>query len=163
MAETMYAAPGVGLAATQVDVHKQPFIADVSEDKQQAAGVHQPEDHPPERRMRAGRGFVGSRCLRQGIGRAKEVTVEALDRNGKAVYARCRRAVGLCQHELDHLLGRFVEYPSRLKQERIAKKLKKTSANPCELWASRRGLPRLRIRSTGLVAAGPLPLSERKE
>lgn len=128
MAETMYAAPGVGLAATQVDVHKQLFIADTSDDSNQLLVFINPKIT-----RRSGECELEEGCLSvPGVydkvaGRAKQVTVEALDRNGKPFSLDADGLLALCiQHELDHLHGKvFVEYLSRLKQDRIVKKLKK--------------------------------------
>ncbi len=128
MAQTMYTAPGVGLAATQVDVHLQLFIADTSEENNRLLVFINPTIT-----RRNGDCELEEGCLSvPGIydkvaGRAKEVTVEALDRHGKPFSLDADGLLALCiQHELDHLHGKvFVEYLSRLKQDRIVKKLKK--------------------------------------
>ena len=128
MAETMYAAPGVGLAATQVNVHKQLFIADVSEENNQLLVFINPKITRREGDCELEEGCLSVPGVYDKVaGRAREVTVEALDRHGKPFSLTADGLLGLCiQHELDHLLGKvLVEYLSRLKQERIAKKLKK--------------------------------------
>jgi len=128
MLETMYEAKGVGLAATQVDVHEQLFIADVSEENNQLLVFINPKITRREGECELEEGCLSVPGVYDKVaGRAREVTVEALDRHGKPFSLTADGLLGLCiQHELDHLLGKvFVEYLSRLKQERIAKKLKK--------------------------------------
>ena len=107
MADTMYAAPGIGLAATQVDVHEQVIVIDISEDR---------------RDLRA---FINPRIVTS-CGTQK-VTVEALDRNGQKFTLEADGLLAVCiQHEIDHLKGKvFVEYLSQFKQGRIKNKLKK--------------------------------------
>lgn len=128
MAETMYAAPGVGLAATQVDVHKQLFIADTSDDNNQLLVFINPKITRSSGDCELEEGCLSVPGVYDKVaGRAKQVTVEALDRNGKPFSLDADGLLALCiQHELDHLHGKvFVEYLSRLKQDRIVKKLKK--------------------------------------
>lgn len=127
MAETMYAAPGVGLAATQVNVHKRVIVMDVSENHDQLIALVNPEIVVA--------GGVGEReegCLSvpgifEKVRRAERVTVSALDTTGKPMRLEADGLLAVCvQHEIDHLNGKvFVEYLSQLKQSRIKNKLKK--------------------------------------
>jgi peptide deformylase len=127
MFETMYAAPGVGLAATQVDVHKRLIVMDVSEGK----------DHPqvfinPEILAREGVGVTEEGCLSvpgifDEVKRAAVVRARAQDPTGKVFEVDLDGLAAVClQHEMDHLEGKlFVDYLSDIKRERIRKKLEK--------------------------------------
>jgi peptide deformylase len=127
MFETMYAAPGVGLAATQVDVHKRLIVMDVSEGK----------DHPqvfinPEILSREGVGVTEEGCLSvpgifDEVKRAAAVRARAQDPTGKVFEVDLDGLAAVClQHEMDHLEGKlFVDYLSDIKRERIRKKLDK--------------------------------------
>jgi peptide deformylase len=127
MAETMYQAPGIGLAATQVDVHQQIIVIDISEDRNdlkvfinprlvQADGIAEHEE-----------GCLSVPGVFDNVTRAEKITVEALDRDGKTFQMNAEGLLGVCiQHEMDHLQGKvFVEYLSQLKQTRIRTKMKK--------------------------------------
>lgn len=127
MAETMYAAPGIGLAATQVDVHVQVIVIDISETHDQLLVLINPEIT-----ARSGVSDYEEGCLSVPgvfgkIPRSERVTVEALDRNGAPFTLNAEGLLAVCiQHEMDHLLGKvFVEYWSRLKQSRLQAKFKK--------------------------------------
>lgn len=127
MAETMYAAPGIGLAATQVDVHKQIIVIDTSEDKSNLQVFINPQIT-----ARCGSQDYEEGCLSvpgvyETVTRAERVTVEAQDINGDMFSLEAEGLLAVCiQHEIDHLLGKvFVEYLSPLKQNRIKTKLKK--------------------------------------
>lgn len=127
MAETMYAAPGVGLAASQVDVHKRVIVIDVSEDKTGLRAFINPEIV-----SRSGEQFCEEGCLSvpgiyEKVKRAERVTVRALDEQGNAFELDANGLLAVCiQHEIDHLDGKvFVEYLSPLKQTRIRSKLAK--------------------------------------
>lgn len=128
MFETMYAAPGVGLAATQVDVHKQLVVIDVSEEKDQplvfinpVIEVLDPELGEYDEGCLSVPGFYETVC------RPKRVRVKALDRDGKPFELEAEGLLAICiQHEVDHLLGKlYVDYLSPLKRTRIRKKLEK--------------------------------------
>jgi peptide deformylase len=132
MLETMYAAPGIGLAATQVDVHKRVVVVDVSEDKSQPLVFVNPEIIE-----RAGSLEIEEGCLSvPGVfdtptARAEKIRVRALGRDGKPFELEADGLLAICiQHELDHLEGRlFVDYLSELKRTRIRKKLEKDKRN----------------------------------
>lgn len=127
MAETMYAAPGIGLAATQVDVHKQIIVIDVSEDRSDLRVFINPEITRREGLAMNQEGCLSVAGIYDNVERADSVTVTALDRNGSRFTLNASGLLAACiQHELDHLQGKvFVEYLSELKQNRIRAKLKK--------------------------------------
>jgi peptide deformylase len=127
MTETMYAAPGVGLAATQVDVHKQIIVIDVSEDRSDLRVFINPEITRREGQAVNQEGCLSVPGIYDNVERAESVTVTALDRNGSRFTLNASGLLAACiQHEMDHLNGRiFVELLSDLKQNRIRAKLKK--------------------------------------
>lgn len=127
MAETMYAAPGIGLAATQVDVHKRLLIIDISEERNQLRVFINPEIVAQDGTTTYEEGCLSVPGIYEKVNRFERVTVEALDRNGEKFRLEADGLLAIClQHELDHLAGRvFVEKLSRLKQTRILSKLKK--------------------------------------
>ena len=127
MAETMYAAPGVGLAATQVDVHKQIIIIDVSEDHTDLRVFINPEITRREGMAVNQEGCLSVPGVYDNVERAESVTVTALDRNGSRFTLNASGMLATCiQHEMDHLEGKvFVEYLSELKQNRVRAKIKK--------------------------------------
>jgi peptide deformylase len=127
MTETMYAAPGVGLAATQVDVHRQIIIIDVSEDRGDLRVFINPEITRREGVALNQEGCLSVPGIYDNVERAESVTVTALDRNGSRFTLNASGLLAACiQHEMDHLQGRvFVELLSELKQNRIRAKLKK--------------------------------------
>jgi len=127
MAETMYSAPGVGLAATQVDVHRQVIVLDVSEAHDQLKVFINPEIISSSGEEECEEGCLSVPGIYETVRRAAKVTVRALDENGKSYTLEADGLLAVCvQHEMDHLLGKvFVEYLSQLKQTRIRAKLKK--------------------------------------
>ncbi len=128
MAETMYAAPGVGLAATQVDVHEQLVVIDVSESGDQLQVFINPEIiWASEERKSYDEGCLSVPGIYDGVVRPAEVRVRALDGDGKTYEIDCKDLLAVCiQHEMDHLQGKvFVEYLSPLKRNRIKTKLQK--------------------------------------
>ena len=127
MIETMYAAPGVGLAATQVDVHKQIIVIDVSEDRSDLRVFINPEVTRREGQAVNQEGCLSVPGIYDNVERAESVTVTALDRNGARFTLNASGLLATCiQHEMDHLHGRiFVEHLSELKQNRIRAKIKK--------------------------------------
>ena len=127
MAETMYAAPGVGLAATQVDVHKQLIVIDLSETRDQLLVLINPQILESRGKSDCEEGCLSVPGIFEKVARAEWVKVRALDVNGKLFTLEATGMLSVCiQHEMDHLKGKvFVEYLSRLKQNRILSKLKK--------------------------------------
>jgi peptide deformylase len=127
MVETMYAAPGVGLAATQVDRHLQVIVIDVSEDRSDLRVFINPEITRREGVTVNQEGCLSVPGVYDNVERAESVTVTALDRNGSRFTLNASGMLATCiQHELDHLEGKvFVELLSELKQNRIRTKLKK--------------------------------------
>ncbi len=127
MAETMYDAPGIGLAATQVDVHKQVIVMDLSEDKSQLQVFINPKILSKCGTQDYEEGCLSVPGIYDVVTRAESITVEALDERGEKFTLEADGLLAVCiQHEIDHLLGKvFVEYLSGLKQSRIKNKLKK--------------------------------------
>jgi peptide deformylase len=127
MAETMYTAPGVGLAATQVDVHKQIVIIDVSDDRTDLRVFVNPEITRREGVAVNQEGCLSIPGIYDNVERAESVTVTALDRNGARFTLNASGMLAACiQHEMDHLQGKvFIDYLSELKQNRVRAKLKK--------------------------------------
>ena len=128
MFETMYEAKGIGLAATQVDVHERLIVIDVSEERDQPLVLINPEiTWASEVRVKGDEGCLSVPGIYDGVERASAVKVKALDREGKAQEIEADGLLAVCiQHEMDHLRGKvFVEYLSTLKQGRIKTKLAK--------------------------------------
>lgn len=127
MAETMYAAPGVGLAATQVDIHKQLIVIDLSETRDQLQVLINPQILESRGKSDCEEGCLSVPGIFEKVARAEWVKVRAFDASGKSFIIDANGMLSVCiQHEMDHLKGRvFVEYLSRLKQNRILSKLKK--------------------------------------
>ena len=127
MIETMYAAPGVGLAATQVDRHLQIIVIDVSEDRSDLRVFVNPEITRREGVAVNQEGCLSVAGVYDNVERAESVTVTALDRNAARFTLNASGLLAACiQHEMDHLEGKiFVELLSDLKQNRIRAKLKK--------------------------------------
>src|SRR5690606_13318180 len=127
MAETMYAAPGLGLAATQVDVHFQVIVIDISEDKQNLQVFINPKIISKSGTQDFEEGCLSVPGIYDTVTRAERITVEALDRNGKPFTLEAEGLLAVCiQHEMDHLQGKvFVDYLSQLKRMRIKNKMKK--------------------------------------
>jgi peptide deformylase len=128
MAETMYDAPGVGLAATQVDIHERIIVIDVSEEQNQLMVFINPELVWASAEKKAWReGCLSVPEFYDEVERPDEIRVKALDVNGKPFEVKADGLLSVClQHEMDHLLGKvFVEYLSLLKRNRISLKMKK--------------------------------------
>ena len=127
MAETMYAAPGIGLAATQVNVHKQVIVLDVSENHDQLNVLINPQILASSGTEEREEGCLSVPGIYETVQRAERVTVQALNLDGETIIVEADGLLAVClQHEIDHIKGRvFVEYLSQLKQTRIRNKLKK--------------------------------------
>lgn len=128
MLDTMYAEDGIGLAATQVDIHQCIVVIDVSDTRDQPIVFINPEiieKHGEETSEEGCLSVPGARAL---VDRASDVTVKALDRNGQEFQLEAIDLLAICiQHELDHLKGKlFVDYLSPLKRQRIKQKLEKS-------------------------------------
>lgn len=127
LAETMYAAPGVGLAATQVDRHVQLIVIDVSEDKSRLMTFINPEILARDGECEGEEGCLSVPGIYETVTRSAWVRVRALGLDGRPFELEANDLLAVCiQHEIDHLQGKvFVEYLSRLKQTRIKSKLTK--------------------------------------
>ncbi|OGA33879.1 MAG: peptide deformylase [Betaproteobacteria bacterium RIFCSPLOWO2_12_FULL_64_23] len=127
LAETMYAAPGVGLAATQVDVHKQLIVIDSSETRDKLLTLINPEILTATGEADCEEGCLSVPGIYERIARAEHIVVRALGLDGQSFTMEAQSLLAVCiQHEMDHLKGRvFVEYLSRLKQTRIRAKMQK--------------------------------------
>jgi len=128
MLETMYAAPGVGLAATQINVHKRVLVADITREQDQPLAFVNPEIIEREGKTEAEEGCLSVPGIFDKLNtRSERVVVRALDREGKPFELEADGLLAVCiQHEMDHLEGRlFVDYLSELKRTRIRKRLEK--------------------------------------
>lgn len=127
MFDTMYQAPGIGLAATQVDVHKRIITIDISEDKSQPLCLINPEIINADGFEKMEEGCLSVPGIYEPVERAEVITVKALNQDGKGFEIEASGLLSVCvQHEMDHLQGKlFVDYLSELKRKRIRKKLEK--------------------------------------
>jgi peptide deformylase len=127
LAETMYAAPGIGLAATQVDVHKQVIVLDVSERRDSLLVLINPEILDASGVSDIEEGCLSVPAIYETLERAERVKVRACDQNGNPFTLEAQGLLAVCiQHEMDHLKGKvFVESLSQLKQQRIRARLAK--------------------------------------
>lgn len=127
MLETMYKAPGIGLAATQVGVARQVLVVDISEERDQPLVLINPQIVAAEGEEEMEEGCLSVPGFYEKVKRAERVRVKALDREGEELDLELDGLLAVCvQHEIDHLHGKlFVDYLSRLKRERIRKKLEK--------------------------------------
>jgi peptide deformylase len=127
MGETMYAAPGIGLAATQVNVHKQVVVMDTSEHRNHLRVMINPRILAKSGVLQREEGCLSVPGIYETVQRAEFVTVQAQNLDGETLTLEADGLLAVCiQHEIDHLNGRvFVEYLSQLKQTRIRNKLKK--------------------------------------
>jgi peptide deformylase len=125
--ETMYDAPGIGLAATQVNFHKQLFVLDISEEKNQPMVFINPKIVAGDGRQVYQEGCLSLPNIFADVTRYNRITVAALDRHGAAFTLEAEGLLAVCiQHEMDHLLGKvFVDYLSPLKRALAEKKLAK--------------------------------------
>jgi peptide deformylase len=127
MAETMYKAPGIGLAATQVDVHKRVIVIDTSPDKSDLKVIVNPEIVAASGETMAEEGCLSVPEYYDKVRRAANITLKAQDASGKPYTLEADGLLSVCiQHEMDHLQGKlFVEHLSQLKQMRVKTKMKK--------------------------------------
>jgi peptide deformylase len=127
MLETMYAAPGIGLAATQVDVHRRLIVIDLSAEHNDPLILANPEILSREGEIATEEGCLSVPGYFDEVKRASKIRVRAQDRDGNVFERDCEETLAVCvQHEMDHIDGKlFVDYLSSLKRERIRKKLEK--------------------------------------
>ena len=128
MAQTMYAAPGIGLAATQVDVHEEIIVIDTTEDKSELLVFINPKIVSSSEDLKIfDEGCLSVPGIYEEVERPDRIKVKALNRDGKSFTMDCEGLLSVClQHEMDHLKGKvFVQYLSRLKQNRIRSKMQK--------------------------------------
>ena len=127
MFETMYEAPGIGLAASQVDVHRRFMVIDISEDRSRPLVFVNPRITASSGEQVYQEGCLSVPGIFADVARAETIAVSALDRHGKAFEMQVDGLLAVCiQHEMDHLEGRlFVDYLSPLKREMVRKKLAK--------------------------------------
>ncbi len=131
MLETMYDAPGIGLAATQVNVHEQILVIDISEEKNEPVVLINPEILEKDGDQEFDEGCLSVPGFYETVHRAENVRVKALNKDGESFEMSAHGLLAICiQHEMDHLLGKlFVDYLSQLKKLRIRKKLEKQRKN----------------------------------
>ncbi|MEJ2180127.1 MAG: peptide deformylase [Gammaproteobacteria bacterium] len=127
MFETMYQAPGIGLAATQANVQKRVIVIDISEDKSNPLCLINPEIISSDGEEEMEEGCLSVPGIYEKVTRADRITVRALNREGESFEMQTDGLLSVCiQHEMDHLEGKlFVDYLSELKRQRIRKKLEK--------------------------------------
>lgn len=127
MLETMYAAPGIGLAATQVDVHLRVIVVDVSESGNNPYCLINPEIISAEGKVNSEEGCLSVPEVYEFVDRADKIRVRALDRDGEVREIEAEGMLAVCiQHEMDHLEGKlFVDYLSQLKRQRLKKRFEK--------------------------------------
>jgi peptide deformylase len=127
MAQTMYAAPGVGLAATQVDVHERVIVIDISEARNELQAFINPRVVKASGEAENEEGCLSVPGVYDYVTRPEHITLEALNVQGEPVVLDTGGLLAVCiQHEIDHLDGKvFVEYLSRLKQQRIRGRMRK--------------------------------------
>jgi peptide deformylase len=131
MLETMYDAPGIGLAATQVNVHERILVIDISEEKNQPIVLINPEILEKEGDQEFDEGCLSVPGIYETLHRAEKVHVKALNKEGESLEMDADGLLAVCiQHEMDHLEGKlFVDYLSQMKKLRIRKKLEKQQKN----------------------------------
>ena len=127
MLDTMYDAPGIGLAATQVNIHKRVLVVDISEERNQPMCLINPEILSSEGEISYEEGCLSVPDVFESVSRAEHIKVKALDENGEIIEHDLDGLLAICvQHEMDHLEGKlFVDYLSALKRDRLKKKLVK--------------------------------------
>lgn len=131
MLETMYDAPGIGLAATQINVHERILVIDISEEKNQPIALINPEILQKSGDQEFDEGCLSVPGIYETVHRAEKILVKALNKEGESIEMHAEGLLAVCiQHEMDHLDGKlFVDYLSQLKKQRIRKKLEKQQKN----------------------------------
>ncbi len=127
MFETMYDAPGIGLAATQVDFHQRVIVIDISDEQNQPLCLINPEIIEKSGEIEWEEGCLSVPNYYESVKRANDIKVHALDQNGEEFEMEASEILAVCiQHEIDHLNGiLFVDYISKLKQKRLKEKASK--------------------------------------
>jgi peptide deformylase len=135
MFETMYAAPGIGLAATQVDVHKRLLVVDVSSDNSEPNALINPEIIEMDGETVSEEGCLSVPGYYEEVKRAEHIRVRFLNRKGEEVELEAEGLLAVCiQHEIDHLEGKlFVDYISEAKRQRIRKRLLRDKRHQAEV------------------------------
>ncbi len=144
MLETMYAAPGIGLAATQVNIHKRILVTDVSDERNEPICLINPDILSAEGSVSSEEGCLSVPGVFEAVSRAERIVVKALDENGETLEFDAEGLLAICiQHEVDHLEGKlFVDYLSALKRDRLKKKMvKKAKHRTGESDSSRLSAP----------------------
>ena len=133
--ETMYAAPGIGLAATQVDVHKRLLVVDVSSDNSEPNALINPEIIELDGETMTEEGCLSVPGYYEEVKRAEHIRVRFLDRKGEEAELQAEGLLAVCiQHEVDHLDGKlFVDYISEAKRQRIRKRLLRDKRHQAEV------------------------------
>ena len=128
MFDTMYNAPGIGLAATQVNSHQRIIVIDVSENQNDPISLINPEIIDKSGEIESEEGCLSVPSYYENVKRANNIRVKSLDQNGDTVQTNASGVLAICiQHEIDHLDGiLFVDHLSKLKQKRLKKKTKKS-------------------------------------
>ena len=142
MFETMYAAPGIGLAAVQVNDLRRVIVVDTSEDRSQALALVNPEVIAKQGEEAMEEGCLSVPGFYETVQRAEQIRVRALDRDGNAIEKDVDGLLAVCiQHEIDHLDGKlFVDYLSNQKRQRIRKKLEKDARQGGDKTQRRRAI-----------------------
>ncbi len=142
MFETMYAAPGIGLAAVQVNDLRRVIVIDTSEDRSQALALVNPEITAKQGEESMDEGCLSVPGFYETVQRAEQIRVRALDRDGNTIERDIDGLLAVCiQHEIDHLDGKlFVDYLSSLKRQRIRKKLEKDARQGGDKTQRRRAI-----------------------
>ena len=142
MFETMYAAPGIGLAATQVNVHRRVIVIDISEEKDQPLVFINPVITQISGSEEMEEGCLSVPGVYEIVARAEAISVTALDRDGREFEMQADGLLAVCiQHEIDHLEGKlFVDYLSTLKRQRIRKRIEKGKRDPSAEESSSRAV-----------------------
>ena len=142
MLETMYQAPGIGLAAVQVNQPRRVIVVDISEDRNQPLALVNPEIVEKHGEEQMEEGCLSVPGVYEPVQRAERVRVRALDRDGKSIEMEADGLLAVCiQHEIDHLDGKlFVDYLSNLKRQRIRKKIEKEARQSADRSQNRRAI-----------------------